>query len=113
VLISASSIQVYAGLAGFLLIASYFLVPETAYERPLSAYTGASEVLPAMTGDVATLESQMPHVITQSNRPALNAEKYGPKTLRKDIRMFSKKVYWKEAYLLLKHCVEMVSIDLG
>lgn len=99
----------YAGLAGFLLIASYFLVPETAFERPLSAYTGALEVLPPMNGDVTTLESQMPQVITQSNRPALDEEKYGPKTLRKDVRMFSKKVYWKEAYLLLKHCVEMVN----
>ncbi|KAI5449080.1 hypothetical protein NCC49_005350 [Naganishia albida] len=98
--------SVYAGLAGFLLIAAFFFVPETAYERPLSAYNGHQEAVPTIPGDVATLESQAV-VTTQSNRPALDEDKYGPRTLKKDIRLLSKKMDWTEAYLLLKHCLEM------
>ncbi|KAJ9118359.1 hypothetical protein QFC24_006187 [Naganishia onofrii] len=98
---------VYAGLAGFLLVTAYFFVPETAYDRPLSAYTGATEAMPGITTTLATLESQMPSGTTQSNRPALDEAKYGPRTLRKDVRMFVKKMDWMEAYLLLKHCLEM------
>jgi len=64
--------------------------------------------MPSLSNDLATAESQVPGGTTQSTRPALDAEKYGPRTLRKDIRMFSKKMDWKEAYLLLKHCLEMV-----
>jgi MFS family permease len=103
--------QVYAGLSGFLLIAAYFLVPETAYERPLSAYTGHQGAVPTIPTDLATLESQLPVATTQSNRPALDEGKYGRRTLRKDVRLFSKKRDWMEAYLLLKHCLEMVSGD--
>ncbi|KAJ9111033.1 hypothetical protein QFC22_006629 [Naganishia vaughanmartiniae] len=77
--------SVYAGLAGFLLIAAYFFVPETSYERPLSAYTGATEAMPGITTTLATLESQMPGGTTQSNRPALDEVKFGPRTLRKDL----------------------------
>jgi len=102
---------VYAGLAGFLLVVSFFFVPETAFDRPLSAYTGITETMPSLSNDLATAESQMPGGITQSTRPTLDAEKYGPRTLKKDIRMFSKKMDWKEAYLLLKHCLEMVSLS--
>ncbi|KAJ9093161.1 hypothetical protein QFC21_006477 [Naganishia friedmannii] len=99
--------SVYAGLSGFLLITAYFFVPETAFDRPLSAYTGATEVMPGITTGLATLESQMPGGITQSSRPALDEVKYGPRTLRKDLRVFVKKMDWMEAYLLLKHCLEM------
>ncbi|KAJ9096312.1 hypothetical protein QFC20_006450 [Naganishia adeliensis] len=99
--------SVYAGLSGFLLIAAYFFVPETAYERPLSAYTGHQEAVPTLPTDLATLESQLPVATTQSNRPALDEDRYGRKTLRRDVRLFSKKLDWMEAYLLLKHCLEM------
>ena len=61
--------------------------------------------------DLTDMESRISSGITQSNRPALDEEKFGPRTLRKDIRMFSKKMDWKEAYLLLKHCLEMVSLQ--
>lgn len=90
------------------MIAAFFFVPETAYERPLSAYNGHQEAVPTIPGNVATLESQAV-VTTQSNRPALDEDKYGPRTLKKDIRLLSKKMDWTEAYLLLKHCLEMVS----
>jgi hypothetical protein len=65
--------------------------------------------MPGITTTLATLESQMPNGTTQSKRPALDEAKYGPRTLRKDVRMFVKKMDWTEAYLLLKHCLEMVS----
>lgn len=111
--LTQTSYQVYAGLSGFLLIAAYFFVPETAYERPLSAYTGHQEAVPTLPTDLATLESQLPVATTQSNRPALDEDRYGRKTLRKDVRLFSKKLDWMEAYLLLKHCLEMVSHGVG
>lgn len=67
--------------------------------------------MPSITTNIATLESQMPGGITQSNRPALDEVKYGPRTMKKSLRILSKKMDWTEAYLLLKHCLEMVRRD--
>lgn len=69
------SCQVYVGLSGFLLIAAYFF-PET-HTSALSAYTGHQEAVPTVPTDLTTLERQMPVATTQSNRPALDEDKYG------------------------------------
>jgi hypothetical protein len=104
-----TSLQLYAGLSGFLFVVSFFFVPETAFERPLSAYASMTATVPDAVTDSNTVAARQAGGYTQATRPALDAEKYGPRTLRKTMRLWAGKSDWTEAWLVLKHTAQMVS----
>lgn len=106
------SIQLYAGLSGFLFIVSFFFVPETAFERPLSAYTSMTATVPDAITDDNALAARRAGGYTQTTRPPLDAEKYGPRTLKRTMRLWAGKSDWTEAWLVLKHTAQMVSAAL-
>ncbi|KAJ9657924.1 hypothetical protein H2198_004007 [Neophaeococcomyces mojaviensis] len=90
-----------AALAAVQLIATFFLLPETKYARPLEAF---QEVQPDAEGgdiesDPARLSSRA-NICTQ--RPALDFVTYAPRTLKSDMRMWVGKPEWKLIYKVLK-----------
>ena len=105
--------QLYAGLSGFILIVSFFFVPETAFERPLSAYSAMTATTPEAATDLHTIEAQNVGGYTNQTRPALDADRYGPRTFKKTIRVWTGKADWTEAWLVLKHTAQMVKHLVG
>ncbi|KAJ9610631.1 hypothetical protein H2200_005408 [Cladophialophora chaetospira] len=88
-------------LAGLQFIVSIFLLPETKYERPLSSFqessaTSSSEDLEATSTD----NGKGPILCTQ--RPALDFDKYAPRTWRSDMRLWVGTPEWSKALIILK-----------
>ncbi len=99
--------SIYAGLSAALLIASVFFVIETKYDRPMAAYAGLTATTPNAPTSVDMLRAQETGV-TESNRPALDLNMYGPRTLRYDLNPIPAKVNWWDAVLAFKHLGQMV-----
>jgi hypothetical protein len=84
------------GLSAAVLIASVFLVPETRYSRTLNAYGQDSE------GVDAAQKGTDIKPMTLSERPALDFERYPPRTLRSDMRLIVGKPDWSEGLYCLR-----------
>lgn len=80
-----------AGLSAVTLILSIFFVPESRYSRSLTAYGQYSE-------DEGSEPSEAPMPIRLSERPALDFEKYEPRTLLSDMRLFVGEADWMEGW---------------
>ncbi|EOD47641.1 putative mfs transporter protein [Neofusicoccum parvum UCRNP2] len=95
-----------AGLTGLQFILSIFFVPETRYERPLSAYQ-ANELVQWSTGGGEETEEVLAPVTT-SARPPLDYTRHQPRTVLSDMRLFVGPADWKQAYYTLKAMVQVL-----
>jgi hypothetical protein len=85
------------GLSAACLVASIFFVPETRYLRTLAAY-GQDNEGELSEGQKGTKAKPM----TLSERPALDFERYPPRTLWSDMRLFVGKPDWSEGLYALR-----------
>lgn len=87
------------GLSAATLVVSIFLVPETRYSRSLAAYgqDTEDEVGAPQKGTTAK-------PMTLSERPALDFERYPPRTLWSDMRLIVGKPDWSEGLYAIRVC---------
>lgn len=99
------SLDSSSGCSVFTANASYPLqVFETKYERPASAYAGFTE-----SADVNSTGHEIAGTLcTQENRPALDTQRYGRRTVWTMARFFTTKMDWTEAGLCLKHMGQLI-----
>lgn len=99
-----------AGLAGLQFIVAFFLLPETKYDRDLSAYqewTGA----PITPGDdVEATKSGKPAVVLCKQRPALDFVRYQPRTWKSDMRLWIGRPEWHKAAEVIKVCPQYTRV---
>ncbi|SGY15364.1 BQ5605_C013g07346 [Microbotryum silenes-dioicae] len=108
--------NVYAGITGVIMIASFLMVPETKFERPLEAYNGLPGTAAAPhknSGSIGDKESQdyvedaVP--ATVSNRPALDYTKHKAAPILQSLNpMPTTKVDWSEGWGIIKHMCTMI-----
>ncbi|KDE04372.1 hypothetical protein MVLG_05164 [Microbotryum lychnidis-dioicae p1A1 Lamole] len=108
--------NVYAGITGVIMIASFLMVPETKFERPLEAYNGLPGTAAAPhknSGSIGDKESQdyvedaVPASV--SNRPALDYTKYKAAPILQSLNpMPTTKVDWSEGWGIIKHMCTMI-----
>lgn len=87
-----------AGLAGALLLVALVLLPETKYDRPLTSYqetdsdptSTSSDLKKDLGAEVCTI------------RPALDYERYAPRTWKSDMRLWVGKPQWTETWDVLR-----------
>ncbi|CAI4215903.1 unnamed protein product [Parascedosporium putredinis] len=87
-----------AGVAGLVLIISVFLLPETKYERPLSAYQGRDATVSTFAAgaeDPQQASYPIQRIATTDVRE-LDLVNYKPRTLASDMRLFVNKPDWDE-----------------
>lgn len=89
-----------AGVTVLQFILSIFFVPETKYERPLSAYQANDMVQWTSAGGNESGEVLAP--VTTSTRPPLDLINHQPRTVLSDMRLFVGPADWKQAYYTLK-----------
>jgi hypothetical protein len=96
-------------LAGVQLVFSIFFLPETKYERPLSAFQETS-ALPSAEDLEATATGNLkiqPVVCTV--RPELDFVNYAPRTWRSDMRLWVGRPDWSKILVVLKQtCVVLL-----
>lgn len=89
-----------AGLAGLQFIVAFFLLPETKYDRDLSAYqefTGEHHT----QDDVEATNSGKPVALCKQ-RPDLDFVRYQPRTWKSDMRLWIGKPEWHKAAEVIK-----------
>ena len=82
-----------AGLSGVTFIASIFWIPESRYDRSLTAYGQFSA---EEGGELETSRATAPLPVRFSERPALDTTRYLPRTMWSDMRVFVGKPDWME-----------------
>jgi hypothetical protein len=82
-----------AALAAVQLIASFFLLPETKYNRRPSLQENSED------------ES---HVLSRTVRPELDLSNYSPRTWKSDLRLWVGKPEWREGWKLLYQTFELL-----
>ncbi|OGM51302.1 putative MFS transporter [Aspergillus bombycis] len=98
-----------AVLAGALFVATIFLLPETKYERSMSAYQEESS-----SGDEMATESsnddKPKHSETEpcTERPELDFVHYSPRTFKSDLRLWIGKPEWIKLWEVLKQTAELL-----
>ena len=105
-----------SGLAGAIMIVSIFFLPETKYDRPLSAYQGQA----GQVSTFATSEGEeRPGAIYATARLStldtveLDFVNYKPRTLASDMRLFVNKPDWEEGLRTVRRmCVVMFFPDI-
>ncbi|GLA19471.1 hypothetical protein AnigIFM62618_007582 [Aspergillus niger] len=93
-----------AGLAGALLLVALVLLPETKYDRPLTSYqetnsdptSTSSDLKKDLGAEVCTI------------RPALDYERYAPRTWKSDMRLWVGKPQWTETWDVLRQTFELL-----
>lgn len=105
-----------SGLSVLVLLLGIFLLPETRYDRPLSAYQGqAAQVSTfAASGDNnARIETYTAQRLSTLDVVELDLVNYKPRTLASDMRLFVSKPDWEEAVRTLRHmCTVMLFPDI-
>lgn len=84
-----------AGLCGTTFLLSIPWVPESRYDRSLTSY-GQFSTEEGGEGDGSRSTAPMP--VKLSDRPALDAARYSPRTIRSDMRLIVGKVDWREGW---------------
>ncbi|KAH6629615.1 major facilitator superfamily domain-containing protein [Boeremia exigua] len=82
-----------AGLCAATLVASIFWVPESRYDRSLTAYGQFSA---EEGGELNESRATAPHPVKLSERPALDTTRFLPRTIWSDMRLFDGKADWME-----------------
>ncbi|KAI5477292.1 major facilitator superfamily transporter [Pseudohyphozyma bogoriensis] len=112
----AAAYNLYAGMSGFVLIASFFLVPETKFDRPLESYNGLTATTSSGAGNVTPDEKDQDSAhrfenatvqYTLKTRPPVDA---GPSWSWKATfnPLPTQRSNWPEAWALLKHMGVMI-----
>ncbi|KAJ5348266.1 uncharacterized protein N7506_001519 [Penicillium brevicompactum] len=94
-----------AGLAGLQFIVAFFLLPETKYDRDLSAYqefTGEHRA----EDDVEATKSGKPVALCKQ-RPDLDFVRYQPRTWKSDMRLWIGKPEWHKAAEVIKQTCQL------
>ena len=78
-------------LAAVLLVLTFFLVPESKYERPIEAYQET-----ASHSNSHDLEKTMSRPVVCTHRPALDLTRHAPRTWKSDMRLWVGKPSLKE-----------------
>ncbi|KAF4551080.1 Hypothetical protein D9617_14g075360 [Elsinoe fawcettii] len=90
-------------LAAVVLVASVFLLPETKYTRSLLSYQNT-----ASAGADTDLERVPSQPIICTERPPLDFNRYEPRTLRSDMRLWIGKPDWSEFWKVFTHTFELL-----
>lgn len=94
-------------LSGICFVLSFLFVPETYFERPLSAYRGEISDL----NTVAEPASQpLPHygaTLTDQDKRVIDIQHHKPRTFRSDLRIFAVDVNWGKTVTTLKQIVQV------
>ncbi|CAG8947894.1 unnamed protein product [Penicillium salamii] len=90
-----------AGLAGLQFFVALFLLPETKYDRNLSAYQEFTRNPNQPGNDIEGSDSGKPVVLCK-HRPALDFVHYQPRTWKSDMRLWIGKPEWYKAADVLK-----------
>lgn len=92
-----------AGLAALQLIVAFFLLPETKYDRSLSAYQeSVSDDGLAEPGDVEANSQKKSTVQVCTVKPPLDYTNYEPRTWKSDMRLWIDNPEWHKAADVLK-----------
>ncbi|KAF7596869.1 hypothetical protein BBP40_011914 [Aspergillus hancockii] len=98
-----------AALAGILIVATFFLLPETKYERPLAAYQEDSSSLVEMHIDEATTDKRKaPLTGICTKRPELDFVTYDSRTFKSDLRLWIGTPEWNKVWEVLKQTAELL-----
>ncbi|KAJ9144493.1 Major facilitator superfamily transporter [Pleurostoma richardsiae] len=101
-----------AGLSALVLVISIFLLPETKYDRPLSAYQGqAARVSTFAAGDREDGqqdESYTARRLSTRDVRELDSVNYKPRTLASDMRLFVNKPDWEEGFRTLRRMCTII-----
>ncbi|KAE8362251.1 major facilitator superfamily domain-containing protein [Aspergillus caelatus] len=98
-----------AVLAGALCVLTFFLLPETKYERSLSAYQEESS-----SGDEMPMEGfndgkpNHPETAACTERPELDFVNYTPRTFKSDLRLWIGKPEWFKIWEVLRQTAELL-----
>ncbi|KAE8383078.1 major facilitator superfamily domain-containing protein [Aspergillus bertholletiae] len=96
-------------LAGALFVAAFFLLPETKYDRSLSAYqeeSSSSDEMPTECCPDDKPKHSEPGLCTE--RPELDFTNYAPRTFRSDLRLWIGKPDWMKVWEVLKQTMELL-----
>jgi hypothetical protein len=94
-------------LSGVQLIAAFFLLPETKYERSLSSYQENSKN--SSSTDLEAESADGKHALSIcTTRPALDLVNYAPRTFRSDMRLWVGPVEWNKAVEVWKNIFELM-----
>lgn len=95
-----------AVLAGALFVATFFLLPETKYERSLSAYQEESSSGDEMpNGGFNDGKPNHPETAPCTERPELDLVNYTSRTFKSDLRLWIGKPEWLKVWEVLRVCV--------
>ena len=92
------------GISAIVLVLSIPFVPESKYDRSLAAYGQATQLQEG--NDAGQTTEQKPMRI--SERPPLDCERYEPRSLRSDLRMFVNTSDWKESLYTFLHTFQIL-----
>lgn len=97
-----------AGLSGLLFVLSIFLVPETKYERSISAFQETS-ASPSDLESPVDSNTNVAHALASvvTLRPPLDLVNYAPRTWRSDMRLWVDSPDWKKGFSVFKQCFEV------
>jgi hypothetical protein len=94
-----------AGMAALQFVVALLWLPETKYDRNLSAYQ--QDVSSVDSTDAVDLEADIPdktNVTLCKERPPLDFVNYAPRTWRSDMRLWVGKPEWYKAVEVLRVC---------
>ncbi|CAG8129169.1 unnamed protein product [Penicillium salamii] len=91
-----------AGLAGLQFFVALFLLPETKYDRDLSAYQEFTRNPDQPGNDIEASDSGKPSVVLCKHRPALDFVRYQARTWKSDMRLWIGKPEWYKGVEVLK-----------
>ncbi|KAJ5090512.1 hypothetical protein N7532_009196 [Penicillium argentinense] len=98
-----------AGLAGLQFLVALALLPETKYDRDLSAYQeDLSDDNATGNADIEAYGPAKPTVMVCKQKPPLDFVNYSPRTWRSDLRLWIGKPEWHKAAEVLKQTVELL-----
>lgn len=89
-------------LSGVQLILTFFFLPETKYDRPLSSYQEAPSSLSEAQVDDVSDPSVKKVVEVRMSRPALDTVNYAPRSWKSDLRLWVGKPDWTATCNILR-----------
>lgn len=103
-----------AGLAALQFSVAFFFLPETKYDRSLSAYQETlSDDNNSSLGDIEANEPMKPRVIVCKEKPPLDYVNFEARTWKSDMRLWVGEPEWYKAVDVLKVSIYSISKDLA
>lgn len=84
-------------LAGVQLVAAILWLPETKYDRPLASFQESSAGTHSLSDSESNPVASVPAVSLCTHRPALDFDKFAPRTFRSDLRLWVGTPEWNKA----------------